>query len=350
MSGLVLDSPTKIPPLRLAWSAEAGGHIIALAWDPNGGRLAAAAADGPITILAADGSLIRTLTGHGFGTMAIGWSADGSRFASAGQDGRIVIWNLSAGVPAVCLEGGSAWVEHIAWNPLGGRKGIPCLLASAAGRHLRLWDENGALQREYEEHPKTISSIAWKPGTQVISTTTYGQLALFGVTQESPQRRFEWKGSILRSAWSPNGKFVATGDQDSTVHFWFEKTGRDLQMSGYPTKVRELSWNAASRYLATGGGTDVTVWDCIKSPEGSRPIQLQGHEEFISDLAYQHRGDLLASAGQDGRVIFWRPHHGKRATGGMGVNSAITNLAWSPDDRLLAAGTDSGSVIAFDAP
>lgn len=350
MSGLALDRPTKMPPLKLAWSTEAEGHIIALAWDPNGGRLAAAAADGPISILSAEGTVIRTLPGHGFGTTAIAWSANGSRFASAGQDGQVVIWNLSSGEPAVSLEGGAAWVEHLAWNPLGGRKGIPHLLATAAGRRLRLWDENGALVREYEEHPKTISSLAWKPGAQVISTTTYGQLALFGVTQESPQRRFEWKGSILRCAWSPNGKFVATGDQDSTVHFWFEKTGRDLQMSGYPTKVRELSWNAASRYLATGGGTDVTVWDCIKSPEGSRPIQLRGHEEFISDLAYQHRGDLLASAGQDGRVILWRPHHGKRATGGMGVNSAITNLAWSPDDRLLAAGTDGGSVIAFDAP
>jgi WD40 repeat protein len=76
---------------------------------------------------------------------------------------------------------------------------------------------------------------------------------LFGVSQEAPQRRFEWKGSILRLAWSPNGRFVATGDQDSTVHFWFEEDRRDLQMSGYPTKVREL-WNAASRYLATGGG------------------------------------------------------------------------------------------------
>ena len=350
MSGLVLDKPTKMRPLDHLWVGAVDGHVIDLAWDPHGGRLAAASADGPITIFDALGNELVRLPGHGFGTMAIAWSADGSRFSSAGQDGRVIIWNLSSGQPAVVFEGGAPWVEHLAWNPLGGKRGVPNLLASAAGRRLRLWDENGQLQREYELHPKTISSIAWKPGAQLISTATYSQMAIFGLGQDSPQRRFEWKGSILKIAWSPNGKYIATGDQDSTVHFWYEKTGRDLQMWGYPTKVRELSWNATSRYLATGGGVDVTIWDCLKSPEGTKPITLAGHEEFISALAFQRRGELLASAGLDGRIIIWRPHLNRRAVGGMGINSPVTQLVWSPDDRTFAVGAESGALLLFRTP
>ena len=59
----------------------------------------------------------------------------------------------------------------------------------------------------------------------------------------------------------PTGRFIATGNQDSTVHLWITETGKDLHMSGYSTKVRELSWHANSRFLATGGGPAVVVWD-----------------------------------------------------------------------------------------
>ena len=44
-------------------------------------------------------------------------------------------------------------------------------------------------------------------------------------------------------------------------------------MSGYSTKVRELSWHANSRFLATGGGPAVVVWDFSgKGPAGSKPV------------------------------------------------------------------------------
>ncbi|HEX9002165.1 MAG TPA: WD40 repeat domain-containing protein [Blastocatellia bacterium] len=350
MSGLTTTAPTKMPALQPLWNAEVDGYVIALQWSPSGKKLAAASVEGPITIFDADGAARLTLPGHDFGTTTMAWSSDGQHFASAGQDGNVILWDIAARAAKHTMNGGSAWVEHLAWNPLGGKGGVPYLLASAAGRKLRLWNANGELAREYEDHASTIASIAWKPASQFLTTASYSRLALYTAGQEKAQRQFEWKGSILKIAWSPNGKYVATGDQDSTVHFWFEKTGKDLQMWGYPTKVRELAWDATGRYLATGGGVDVTVWDCLNSPEGSKPITLKGHEEFLSVLEFQHRGPLLASAGQDGRVIVWHPHKDKKPRAGMAINSAITQLNWSPDDERLAVGTENGSIVVFSKP
>lgn len=350
MSGLTTTAPTKMPALQPLWNAEVDGHVIALQWSPSGKKLAAASVEGPITIFDADGAASLTLPGHNFGTTTIAWSSDGQHFASAGQDGKVILWDIAARMAKHTMDGGSAWVEHLAWNPLGGKGVVPHLLASAAGRKMRLWNANGELARDYEDHASTIASIAWKPASQFLTTASYSRLAVYTAEQEKAQRQFEWKGSILKIAWSPNGKYVATGDQDSTVHFWFEKTGKDLQMWGYPTKVRELAWDATSRYLATGGGLDVTIWDCIKSPEGSKPITLEGHEEFLSGLEFQHRGPLLASAGQDGRVIVWHPHKDKKPRAVMAINSAITQLNWSPDDERLAVGTENGSIVVFFKP
>jgi len=350
MSGIATQTPAKMTALAPVWNGEIDGHVIALEWSPTGRKLAAASVEGPITIFEAEGAAQLTLPGHRFGASALAWSSDGQHLASGGQDGKVILWDVATRQPQHTLDGGSAWVEHLAWNPLGGQKGTPHLLASAAGKKMKLWNADGALVREYEDHASTIASIAWKPASQFLTTASYSRLAIYTTALEKAQRQFEWKGSILKIAWSPNGKYVATGDQDSTVHFWFEKTGKDLQMWGYPTKVRELSWDATSRYLATGGGADVTIWDCLKSPEGSKPMTLRGHEKFLSALAFQHRGQLLASAGQDGRVIVWQPYKDTKARAGVAFHSGVSQLAWSPDDERLAAGTESGVLAVFARP
>jgi WD40 repeat protein len=153
---------------------------------------------------------------------------------------------------------------------------------------------------------------------------------------------------MLVLAWSPDAKHIAAGGQDSSVHFWRLADGDDLQMTGYPTKVRELSWDASSRYLATGGGPTPCIWDFAgEGPAGSHPLQFEAHEDNVTCLAFQHRGGFLASAGEDGLVALWHP--GKQL-GTLAVAKhadAVSQLAWSPDDRQLAVGTAMGGVHLY---
>lgn len=328
---------------EVAWQANIEDYVIKLAWSPNGQWLAAAAVEGPITLFdTQSGQLRHTLPGHGFGTTDLSWHAEQDWLASVGQDGQVKLWEAETGQELWSQPGGAAWVEHVAWSPNGD------LLASAAGRELRLWDAQGNLLHQHADHASTIAEIAWRPGGGEIAAIAYGGVTLRRPDQPDNPRRFEWKGSSLTLAWSPDGKYIATGDQDSTVHFWYSDSGQDLQMRGYPTKVRELSWNSTSRYLATGGSTTVVVWDCSgKGPAGTKPQMLEQHEDLLTMLAYQHRGKLLASAGQDGLVVLWQPDRKQRALDQTHFDAVVTQIAWSSDDQYLAVGTENGLVTVL---
>lgn len=326
------------------WSVSLPDHVIALAWSPDGRHLAAAAVSGPVAVIDAGSGVVRhMLPGHGFGTTAVAWADDGT-VASAGQDGRVRLWDAATGGERSALDAGAKWVERLAVSPCG------TYLASAAGKRVRLWDRAGRLVRDYPDHGSTVTDLVWRPGGLELTSSAYGGVRLWSPDGGDAVREFVWKGSVLRLAWSPDGKYLATGDQDSTVHFWIAATGQDLHMFGYPMKVRELAWDKESRFLATGGGSQVTVWDCSgKGPEGSTPLQLAGHDgdATVSALAFQQGSPLLASGGSDGKVLLWRPVEGKRRQAETRLGAGVTHLAWSCDDCRLAVGTNDGEVAVY---
>jgi WD40 repeat protein len=331
--------------LSRLWQADLGDHVIGLAWHPGGGALAAAAVSGPVKVYdPVSGGLTHDLPGHGFGTTAVAWSGDGAHLASAGQDGEAKLWDLAADKVKVALSGGAAWVERLAWCP--GDAGI---LATAAGKKLRLWAADGTLIGAYPDHPGTITDLAWRPRFKLLASAAYGRLALWLPGKADPAQVFEWKGgAMLALAWSPNGEFIATGNQDSTVRVWMVKTGEDLEMSGYPLKVRELAWDSSSKWLATGGGHLPCVWDCSgKGPAGRKPMQCEAHTDKVTALAFQHVAPVLASAGADGLIALWAPGQQQAALCQERLPAEVSQIAWSPDDRFLAAGTAAGTVAVF---
>lgn len=329
--------------LTKMWESQLGGHVVSLKCSDRWDSIVAASADGPIMVFDAKSGKVRyNLLGHGFGTSQIDLHADGMHLASAGQDGMVRLWDVAAGLQIMEMPGGAAWVERVAFSP------VVNLLASAAGKKLRLWDLNGKLIREYPDHPSTIADIQWQPKDAILASAGYGKLFFWSPEQQNAIREFTWNGSMLALAWSPDCKHIAVGAQDCTVHFWVLTTGHDLQMAGYPTKVRELAWDATGRWLATGGGPASCVWDFAgKGPAGTTPVQLEAHEDNISCLTYQHQGALLASGGEDGLVALWQPskQHGSLAL--TKHDAAISQLAWSADDQRLAVGTADGGVMLY---
>jgi WD40 repeat protein len=341
--------------LRPVWQSAVPDHANSLAWSPTGAQLAVAAISGPITIFDANsGKPLHQLKGHGFGTSAIAWQPNGTLLASVGQDNKVRVWDTATGQELKSLDAGASWAEKLAWHPTGQ------YLATAAGKKVKVWsfaNAQGDLVRELPPQAGTVMDLKWRPGTNHLTLLAYGAATTYDpFAGTEPVKMLGWKGSPLAMAWSPDGRILAHGNQDSTVHFWYYDDARDLQMWGYKTKVRELAWDFSSRYLATGGGHIICLWDCQagpNGPEGSKPTMLMGHNDgaFLNSVAYQHRGFLLASAAQDGKVLLWQPTNRRGAQVGefQFPEGESSVLAWSNDDKSLAAGAGTGAVAVFRA-
>ncbi|TVR56232.1 MAG: WD40 repeat domain-containing protein [Spirochaetaceae bacterium] len=333
------------------------GYVSATAWSREGVRLAVASADGPVACFNTQKGLREwSHPGHGLGTSSVTMADDGALTVTCGQDDR-VLFHGATGSP-VCAGRLPGWGERVRlstdqrYAAVASKRAVLVFDMLELPSHTRA-DGDPEIPVEpafvFDGHASTVTDIAWEPGTHRLAATAYGTLTIWRVGTTGPVRVFRWQGSSLVVRWSPDKRFLATGDQDSTVHFWFIKEGKDLQMWGFETKVLELSWDHSGRHLATGGGRMPTVWDCSgqKGPEKRRPIQLERHESHVRALAFGNRTQLLASGDADGRLVLWNPIGSESPVSERRLNSAITQVAFSPDDSMLAVGGDDGTVTLY---
>ena len=188
-----------------------------------------------------------------------------------------------------------------------------------------------------------------KPGSD-LGVALNGELAVHRIEKGRYEtRRYKWPAACLTVNFSGNGRYIATGMADGSLHFWNRSTGKDSQMRGYATKVTFTEWSANSRFLATAAGNEVIVWDFGgKGPEGTHPLELKGHTERISALAFQPNGPWLVSAGRDWRISLWQPGKETVVVDAHLTAGEISAIRWSPDGQRLAVGESKGRVTLYD--
>lgn len=326
------------------WVAVLDDYAIDLAWSPDGTQLAAASAAGPVSVFARqDGAKVHQLPGHDDGTNCLAWRPSApSTLATGGQDGKVKLWDATAGQHTASAGLGSAWVEHLAWRPDGSS------LAASAGRDLVFLNADATLRHRFKPAPKTLSALAWQPAGGCLAAAYFGGVVLWDADDFVAQKEFPYNNGIHALVWSPDNRWLVSGNQDPSVHLWIPENDIELHMSGYEGKVKELSYDPTSRWLATGGGKDACIWDCSgDGPEGREPAMLP-HDTKVCALSFQHTHGLLATASEDGVVMLWSPERRQPLRATVRMPAAATKLSWSPDDTLLAIGSEKGAVYVLN--
>lgn len=286
-----------------------------------------------------------TAAAHSGGLLGVSISPDGKHFVTCGHEPTAKLWTAHGTLVRELPGGGGAWVEHVAWSPTGDR------IATASAKKVRVWTALGEPLVQSEPLASTVSGLAFRSDGSGLAATCYGGVHIFPFVNGAKARHLAWQGSLISLAWSPDGKIIACGSQDSSVHFWRLSSGQDSEMSGYPSKPKVLAWDRESKLLATAGDSLITVWDFRrKGPEGTEPMQLEAHVSLCTRLAFCPRSSLLASGSQDTSVLIWEPRKRKLPRAYGLLDAEVTGLTWDPEHHTIIAADASGSVCAWRAP
>ncbi|SFD86135.1 WD40 repeat domain-containing protein [Nitrosomonas sp. Nm166] len=330
--------------LNERWNISLEEHIIDMAWSPDMSHLVAATAEGRIILIDnyGDSAAYKQIGEHALGANSVSWRPDGLQFASSGQDGKVQVWDGVTGKLLQLIDADNDWVAKATYHPQRP------ILAIAAGRSFKCWTETEGIIYESADHASTIADIGWSPDGSAVAVAAYNGVTLHYPVQQSEPRKYQWKGSSLLLTWSPDAKYIATGEQDSTVHFWDVNSGTDAQMSGFSTKVLELSWHSSGQWLATGGGNTICIWDCRgNGPTGREPQYLRYHFDKVTQIAYQPSGHYLASADIDEFLLLWEPEKHDKIISATSLSAPATCIRWTTKGDILAVGQQDGVIETF---
>jgi WD40 repeat protein len=345
---------------------------------------------------------------------ALAFTPDGRRLASASSDRAIRIWSVADQTVLCCLRGHEGEGRALAFLPEGRTLVSGCAVGTAC-----FWDVTATnrpsgrtslpisfgIRSSAEVDPRSFAREALNAkvvrrfgftftpdGRSFITTDPDGFL---GVWDTWPVQQTEPLPALGSNNWgvalSPDGHWLATGDASGKVHIWdwrerravtnfalpfewlghlrFSRSGQfswalvgfndrknrfkiwrtedwqEVPLAGVQVAgIMGLDLSPDDRFLATGYANGaVKLWDF---PSGQHETTFTNQVKSVGAVVFSPDGRMLASTSYDGTIILRDLFAHREVATLRGHSRWVWGAAFSPDGRRLATGgTDGGEAV-----
>ncbi|MES1912805.1 MAG: hypothetical protein MHM6MM_005027 [Cercozoa sp. M6MM] len=341
------------------------GHVLAVAWSPDGRRLASGDKHGTVKVWCArTGKCLGTTQAHNKYVSALAWQplhlsplGVSDRVASASADGTVRIFRVTGGLSSrgrITLSGHKGAVRALKWgigdndqtnSPAG------WIYSGSADRTIKCWNaHNGTCVRTLKGHAHWVGHLALSTDYvlrtgcfdhrgRVASVDTEGNLkvdprhlAADDLTEEEIQKQCD-ENTVAQAMPSSEEAKAIVAAAAARVSDTLRKASGDT-----------TSTFCAERLVSASDDNTLFLWR--PALQAQPVLRMTGHQAVVNHVLFSPDSRMIASGSFDKSVRLWDGHTGKFKGVLRGHVGAVYQVAWSGDSRLcISASKDSTAKV-----
>jgi len=289
-------------------------------------------------------------------------------------------------------------INQIAWSPDGKQ------IAAGNGDQLLVWEVSTGKQLASIKDYQVLSDLAWLADNQTLVGLFSADGSLIGLNVVTGKQTFAlsgfetlninsapgWDGDTLltydgvaETRWDPqSGNLIEKRQvgQPTWLSFDYAARSPDGRLVASPNAIKDdsthminqlrdasehdkVAWSPDGSKLVSGNSlyiAQTVVWDAQSGDVLLRPVLEAGDlTPYLGALAWSPDGRWIAGGGSlmnmnenrdDGFVVLWDAPTGRqdKLLKAAMTSERIQSIAWSPDNRWLAAGSSTGKIFLWD--
>ncbi|MGJ4890722.1 WD40 repeat domain-containing protein [Bradyrhizobium sp. HKCCYLRH3099] len=320
----IVSVTDKVKPVSLGMAVTAVHYL--------GDRAAFVGTEESVAVVDTEGEISKVEVTSGGILSAV---SDGSRIVFGGDDGKVSSLDKAGQVSVLATDPKRRWIDNVALHADGA-------IAWSIGKTAFVRQPKG--EEKSLEVPSTVGGLAFAPKGLRLAIAHYNGATLWFPNMAGEPEFLAWAGSHLGVTFSPDNKFLVTSMHEAALHGWRLADSRHMRMTGYPSRVKSMSWGSGGRFLATSGADMVILWPFVgkDGPMGKEPAMLAPMKAKVTAVACHPKQDILACGYEDGTVLMVRMQDGAEILVRRNETPPIAALGWNAAGTWLAFSDESG--------
>jgi WD40 repeat protein len=197
-----------------------GGAVFSVSWHPDGRSIAVATRSDHTRVYDISGERPREQVAVKSGTwitwvLAVAFCPDGTRLATGSDDKSARVWSAPGGQKLLEVRHDNG-IMAVAFCPDGTR-----LATGSDDKSARVWDAAGGQKLLEVRHDKKVTAVAFSPDGTRLATGSHDRSArVWDAAGGQQVLEVRHRKKVTAVAFSPDGTRLATGSYDKTVRIW----------------------------------------------------------------------------------------------------------------------------------